>query len=440
MSEALKTKAEQAFLDTFKDVAPTLPGGDKVLSARKAAMATFRDVGLPHRRIEAWKYTDLRNVVDDVLPFVGSAIKDVPSADQVSQALGPFANVDAHLVVFVDGRYSKSLSKVSNVAGLEVGSLADRLESGASDDAALRLDDPENGVLALNSAFAQDGCVIDVLDGARIEKPVLVAHVRNSNSAGWSAARNIIRVGKAAEICVVEAFVGARGAANTGQVNTACNVDVGDGARLHHVKCVRDGDGITHLSNWNVSIGTEATYRGFAFTDGIGLARNEVMATFEGEGAVLNMSGVFLARGHEHVDNTIVVDHKVPGCESRELFKGVLDNRARGVVQGKVIVRPDAQKTDGKQMAQALMLSPDTEFDSKPELEIYADDVVCGHGSTVDDLDSDLMFYCRSRGIPEGQARALLVQSFIGEAVAMVENEPLADALMDMVGQWLEKL
>jgi len=142
-------------------------------------------------------------------------------------------------------------------------------------------------------------------------------------------------------------------------------------------------------------------------------------------------------RGHEHVDTTLVVDHAVPRCESRELFKGVLDGHGRGVFQGKVIVRPDAQKTDGKQMSQALMLSEDAEFDSKPELEIFADDVVCGHGTTSAELDPDLLFYCRSRGIPESEARALMIESFIGEAIDKVENTELHAALMTLATNWL---
>ena len=154
-----------------------------------------------------------------------------------------------------------------------------------------------------------------------------------------------------------------------------------------------------------------------------------MFATFKGEGAKLDISGLFLGRGTEHIDTTLVVDHAVPGCESRELFKGVLADRARGVFQGKVIVRPDAQKTDGKQMAQALMLSEDAEFDSKPELEIYADDVVCGHGSTAAEIDEDMLFYLRSRGIPLEEARALLIESFIGEAIDKVEDERLREAL-----------
>jgi len=168
--------------------------------------------------------------------------------------------------------------------------------------------------------------------------------------------------------------------------------------------------------------------------------RNNLFVTFKGEGAKLDISGAFLGRGAEHVDTTLVVDHAVPGCESRELFKGVLADKAHGVFQGKVIVRPDAQKSDGKQMAQVLMLSQDAEFDSKPELEIHADDVVCGHGSTAAEIDEDLLFYMRSRGIPTAEARALLIESFIVEAIDKVGDERVRAALAGIATRRLASL
>jgi Fe-S cluster assembly protein SufD len=194
---------------------------------------------------------------------------------------------------------------------------------------------------------------------------------------------------------------------------------------------------VTHLANWIVTLGEAVNYRGFHMTAGAALARSQIFATYKGQHSKLDMSGVFLGRGSDHIDTTLVVDHAVPHCVSRELFKGVLDDRARGIFQGKVIVRPDAQKSDGKQMAQVLMLSPDAEFDSKPELEIYADDVVCGHGSTAAEIDEDLLFYCRSRGIPEAEARAMLIESFIGEALERVEHEGLREAMAAVALEWL---
>jgi Fe-S cluster assembly protein SufD len=169
------------------------------------------------------------------------------------------------------------------------------------------------------------------------------------------------------------------------------------------------------------------------------LLRNELAIVFKGKRAKLDVSGAMLGAGSQHLDTTLFVDHEAPGGVSRELFKSVLDGRARAVFQGKIIVRPNAQKTDGKQMAQALMLSPEAEFDSKPELEIYADDVACGHGSTCAEIDPDLIFYCRTRGIPEKEARALLVRSFIAEAVDKVEDEGVREALMAMADGWLQQ-
>ena len=214
-------------------------------------------------------------------------------------------------------------------------------------------------------------------------------------------------------------------------------MQLGEGASLSHIKVATDLGSVTHLANWLVELGGESSYRAFQYTSSVGVARNQLRATFKGEHAKLDISGVFLGRKSEHIDTTLFVDHAVPHGESRELFKGVLDGEARGIFQGKVIVRPDAQKTDGKQMAQALMLSETAEFDSKPELEIYADDVVCGHGSTAAELDHDLLFYLRARGIPLDQARALLIQSFIGEAIAKVDNTALREALMEEAETWL---
>ena len=169
------------------------------------------------------------------------------------------------------------------------------------------------------------------------------------------------------------------------------------------------------------------------------MARNQIFVAFDGENTKLDLSGVFLGRGRDHIDTTLVVDHAVPSCESRELFKGVLDDRSRGVFQGKIIVQQIAQKTDGKQMSQGLLLSPDAEFDSKPELEIFADDVACGHGATCTELDKDLMFYCESRGIPPDIARGLLIESFIGEAVEKIDDETIVEAVMEFARGWLSK-
>ncbi len=200
---------------------------------------------------------------------------------------------------------------------------------------------------------------------------------------------------------------------------------------------INNQDGSIHLGRTVARLGANANYRPFQLVTGEGLTRNDLNVTFRGQHSSFDLGAAQLLRGRGHADVTLVVDHAVPHCTSRELVKNVLGDQSRGVFQGKVIVRPDAQKTDGKQMAQALMLSPDAEFDSKPELEIYADDVVCGHGSTVAEIDPELVFYLQSRGIPRATAQAMLIESFVGEAIDKAEPEGVQDALRTLAQQWL---
>lgn len=434
----LKSKAEQALSEAFGAAAAELPGSAEIRQLRLDAMGRFGALGLPHRRVEAWKYTDLRNLMKEVLPAPAKA--PVLKLAEIEAALGPLAAVEAHRVVFVDGQYAPDLSALVADEQVTVASLATLLDS---DTSAVELLDvsgrDDDAVLALNTAYAADGAVVDIAPLATLEKPVLLVFVRASETPAFVAARNVVRVGEGAIASVIEAHVTLPKAAKDFQLNAATKVIVGKGAKLSHVKIALETGGGVHLSNWLTELGPDADYAGFHFTSGTGLARNQVGVVFAGDGAKIDISGAFLARHGEHIDTTLVVDHAVPQCISRELFKGVLEDHARGIFQGKVIVRPDAQKTDGKQMAQVLMLSPDCEFDSKPELEIYADDVVCGHGSTSADLDEDLIFYCRARGIPEAEARALLIESFIGEALEKVEHEGLREALGVLAHAWLRR-
>jgi Fe-S cluster assembly protein SufD len=435
----LKTKAEQALTETFAAVADKLPGGEAVAKVRSAAIGRFGTLGLPHRRIEAWKYTDLRAALKEALPPLIGAPAAVGKAE-LDAALGPLAAIDATRLVFVDGAYVASLSGIDQLSGVAGAPLAHALAGEADDADLLRLNSGfEDPVLALNTAYATDGAVIGIAKRAKLLKPLLLVFARASRAPHMLATRNVVSVGDGAEATIIEAFVDLPGAAAEAQHTSVTELDVGAHANVLHVKCAVDKGRATQLVHWVVDVGADADYRAFQFTAGVGLVRNELGITFKGEGARIDLSGAFLARANEHIDTTLVVDHAVPRCMSRELFKGVLADEARGVFQGKVIVRPDAQKSDGKQMAQVLMLSPNAEFDSKPELEIYADDVVCGHGSTSADLDEAQLFYCRARGIPEDEARALLIESFIGEALAKVEREDVREALSELARSWLSE-
>jgi Fe-S cluster assembly protein SufD len=433
-----RTKAEQAFPEMFEAVAARLPGDATVAEARKAAIGAFVGRGLPHRRLEAWKYTDLRSALKDALPpALGEATQ--ATRQEIDAALEGLAALDAYRVVFVNGAHRRQLSTGAGVEGFEVVALASALAEGRDAGAAPATAEGQEAVVALNTAFATDGAVVRVAEGVRLAKPLLLVFVRAGGEPRLVTVRNRIDIGAGAEATVIEAHVALPGAAS-GQANVLSQVTLGKGAGLLHAKCTLDGAGSTHLAGWQATLGADAAYRAFQLTAGTGLVRNHLAATFAGEGGRLDLAGCFLGRDAEHVDTTLVIDHAVPGCTSRELVKGVLADRARGVFQGKVIVQPDAQKSDGKQMAQALMLSEEAEFDSKPELEILADDVVCGHGSTAAQLDESLLFYLRSRGIPVPEARALLIESFVGEAFDKIADERLREALLSIAKGRLARL
>lgn len=436
----MKTKAEQAISESFEAAAEKLPGTDVVRERRAQAIGAFSGLGLPHRRIEEWKYTDLRANVKEIFPAALDNATPLTIAELIV-ALGPLAHVDAHRIVFVNGHHRAELSDLDAADGFKIAALGDLLASATEDVSAALVSTPEGGdaVETLNTAFMTDGAVVRVIEGATATKPLLIVFVRTGGEASSVAVRNFVTVEAGASATVIEAHVVLPGATPDVQLNALTEVSVGKRATLHHAKVAVDDGKALHLSNCDVTLEADATYRNFQFSAGLGLARNGLNVVFEGDGGKIDLSGAYLAQRAEHIDTTLVVDHAVPRCESRELFKGVLEDHGRGVFQGKIIVRPDAQKTDGKQMSQALMLSEDAEFNSKPELEIYADDVVCGHGTTVAELDPDLLFYCRSRGIPEKEARALMIESFIGEAIEKVENEQLRDALAAYATRWLER-
>lgn len=438
-TQVAKTPAEIAFAEEFDRIGTKLPGGRAVGAARRAAMASFRERGLPHRRIEEWKYTDLRNVLKDPLPLAIADDADV-SAKEIDDALGAFAAIDAHRVVLVNGHYRATLSRVGATAGIDIRPLGTTLRT-MEDAAAVRiLKSPapsEEAVGALNAALATDGVIISAGEGARSDKPILIVHVTAGKEARQAVVRHTVAALDGAELTVVELYLRLAGA-TPAHVNAATEIGIGRGAKVRHLMVTRGAN--IHVSSAAPTIGPDATYAAFHFTSDSDVVRNQSFPLFAGEGGKLDFSGVMLGIGKSHCDTTLVIDHAVPACESRELFKSVLSDRARAVFQGKVIVRPDAQKTDGKQMAQALMLSEDAEFDSKPELEIYADDVICGHGTTCAEIDPAMMFYLRTRGIPKPQARALLIESFIGEALEKIEDEALREALADMSRSWLHKL
>lgn len=355
---------------------------------------------LPHRRMEEWRWTDLRQLVDRPYPPRVDVKADAREIERLVKS-SPFSGIAATRHIFVNGSGD----------GVAPGSISEA-------------DDP---LLRLNHAFATGGAKLKLIGS--VDTPVELVLVATNAEARTIATRNIIEVAAGATATLIETHVGE----GPYLANPVTEIILGEGARLDRVKVERESGEALHLSHVHATLAKDAVLRDFTFTSGARVSRQNGTYTFAGHGADARVTGAYLLSGKQHADTRLVVDHAVPHCLSRELFKCVMDGQSRGIFQGKVIVRKHAQKTDGKQSSHALLLSETAEFDTKPELEIFADDVVCGHGATSGDLDHDHLFYLKSRGIPEKEARTMLIEAFVGEAFEAVEHEGIRDALTALV-------
>jgi Fe-S cluster assembly protein SufD len=431
----IKTAAETALAVNFAAARRALPGAAAVAALREDAFRRFESDGLPHRRIEEWKYTDLRALMREARPLAG--MPDAATKARAKDTIATLASIAARRIVFVDGAFAPELSDLAALeAGLTVRSLAQALAAGDPDVTAHlgKVVPTADIAVALNTAFMGDGAVIHVAAGAALARPI---HLVFANSGGEPASvfiRSLVVIERGARAMLVESHLGS----GEHQVNTALELHVGEEAHVDHVKITGGGAGALHISTLMAAIGAHARFNEFLFTAGAAVVRNQLFVRFDGEGAIAGIRGASLLNGRQHADTTLVADHAVPACTSREMFKSVLDGEGRSVFQGKIIVRPHAQKTDAKMATHALLLSDTAEADNKPELEIFADDVQCGHGATSGELDEDLLFYLQARGIPAKEAEALLIQAFVGEAVEGIEHAGLRDALMDQVVAWLK--
>jgi Fe-S cluster assembly protein SufD len=433
----IKTAAETSLAEAFAAVKTRLPGKGAVALRREEAFSRFEKQGLPHRRVEEWKYTDLRALMRDAKPLAQGP--DAGSKLRAKMAGSLVAGVDARRIVFAEGGFVPELSDLTGLEhGLSITSLAQALAQGDA-DVMVRLGAPgpaESDVAAaLNTAFMGDGAVIRVADGAALARPIHLVFSHGGDKATIAFTRSLVVVGKGAQVTLIESHEGPDKLDY--QVNTALDFFVGDRARVERVKIGGDGSSALHIATLAATIGANVAFNDFTFTLGGEVTRNQLFVRCAGEGSTVGLRGANLLRSHQHSDTTLVLDHAVPGCNSREVFKSVLDDESRGVFQGKIIVRAGAQKTDARMMTNALLLSDAAEADNKPELEIFADDVQCGHGATAGALDENLKFYLMARGIPESEAESLLIQAFVGEAVEAVSHEGVKDALMAAVVRWL---
>ncbi|WP_439400630.1 Fe-S cluster assembly protein SufD [Bradyrhizobium sp. DASA03068] len=426
-----KTGGGRAVSDLFASAEGRLPGSPDVAAVRREAFETYERLGLPHRRIEEWKYTDLRALVGEMLPL--AAAPDSAALKRAADAVKAHAIAGARKLVLVDGVFAVELSDVKAIAS-EVS--FETLRETLDNDAGLLKTASSDAVIALNAAMATDGVVLSIADGAQLSAPIQIIHIATAASTS-AFTRSQIAVGKGVRVTIVETFVAAE--AKAYQVNDAVIVSVGDNADVAHIRLMDDAPDAVNVTSQFVTIGANVKFNFFNMTTGAAVSRLQGFITLAGEGSELSANGVNLLKKTEHGDTTLVVDHAVPNCVSREIFRAVIDDRAHSVFQGRIIVRPDAQKTDGKMMTRALLLSDEAEADNKPELEIFADDVSCGHGATAGALDESLLFYLKARGLPEKQAQALLIQAFVGEAIEQIADDTLREHVIGIAERWLER-
>jgi len=410
----------------------TLSMPDGASEAREAALGRVRAMGLPTRRDEYWRYTDPASLTQANAPR--AAVFAPPNEVPV------FKYIDRLKVVFVDGVFSPEKSDDLTMAGLEIGRLSDALSKdihwarefyGTRETAGQ--DPVARPLAALNTAFATDGIVIRATGKA--EKPVALIYL-HSEERSDAILHHLVRVEPGAELTVLE--VGPAAA----RFNEVMEIDVARGGAFHHVRAQgRDHErrAVTHIF---ARVGADALYKSFTTTANGVMTRNEHVIEIVGDNASAHVAGAALGDGANapfHHDDTVFVTHDAVGCESRQVFKKVLRNGAEGVFQGKILVKSGAQKTDGYQISQALLLDGDSSFQAKPELEIYADDVICSHGSTTGAIDEEALFYLRSRGVATEQATDLLVLAFLAEAIEEISDEALRDDIRARLEEWLAR-
>ena len=403
----------EAFLARFRGLRDRLPGD---AGARDRAALAFTASGLPSVRNEAWRYTSLRPLADTQFQEPLTEVSQAP-------VLGPLP--DLPRLVLVDGRYQPGLSNPPK--GIVLSTFADAPAFDGADTAL--------PMVALNTMLAEDGLVLEVPAGVDAGTVLMLAIAPDGHRPIDFHPRHRITLGAGARLTILEV---ARGE-GTYLHNAVTTATVGDGASLTHVRLQEEGRDAFHLNTTFATVAASGTYDAFVLTLGARLARTEVHARLQGSGGAIHLNGAQLLTGSQHGDITTVVAHDAPGCSSRQTVKNVLDGRSRGVFQGRIEVARAAQKTDGYQMNQALLLSPNAEIDCKPQLEIFADDVKCSHGATVGELDAAQLFYLRSRGVPEAEARGILVRAFLTEALEAVTDDTARTMLDQAIAAWWER-
>lgn len=410
-----------------------------VEEARRRGMERFEDTGLPTLRDEDWRFTSLARLRETAWPLGPG---EAGALDPGHLDAFRFADLPGPFLVFVDGRFAPGLSRPGGLpAGVEAGSLADAVRDRRE------LVEPHLGRLAeqrpeaftsLGTAFLEDGLFVHVPRGVAVEGAVHALFVTTPGAPTMCHPRNLVLVDREARLSVIEDYVSLDEAASF--TNALSEVIVGDGAHCEHLVIERESEAAVSVNTVHCEQGRDTSFASHSALLGGGIVRNNVYPVLRGEGGWSLLNGFYVPHGHQHHDTFMVVHHAAPHCDSRQFYRGILDDRARAVFSGRIVVHEGAQKTDAKQTNMNLLLSDDALVDTKPQLEIYADDVKCTHGATVGQVDAEGVFYLRSRGIPDEIARGLMIFAFVNEVLERIEHEPVRAELRRLLEQRLPGL
>lgn len=408
-----RTAAEELLLETFATHGEALPG-DASVKAKRQSAADIIGRGFPTRRVESWHYTDLRRLLAKVAAF---------SQPSGAVALEPLLDGSSVLAV-LNGKAGAP----SEVVGVFVTSLAAKLADGSL-AANLAIDESDDTIGAINATFVADGLVLDIPAGAAIAQPI---ELQNVQSGGHAHARFVVNIGEGAKATIVERQTGS----GTALVSSVSELKVADGAEILWIILQDQPEDTDYLGQIKATIGGNAKVTLFIMNTGAKFARQEVRVRMEGQHSQFHLRGVNLLAGDTHSDVTMVLDHAAPDTVSTETIRNIITGKADGVFQGMIRVAQIAQKTDAKMVCNTLLLSDEGGFSTKPELEIFADDVVCGHGATITEIEKDYLFYLMARGIDEKTARGLLVKAFLAEVIEELEDEQFIEVLEARLDHW----
>ena len=411
---------------------------DWLQALRAQGMARFEALGFPTTKNEDWHFTSVAPIAEQTFR---PAVTEKTGVSSEGSTAGMVARADLkrftfgqpgwHTLVFVNGEFSDNLSSYARLGEqVRVTSLAKAIRSGIGrpERHLGKIAAFENHAFtALNTAFIRDGAFIELQADAVVERPIHLIFVSEGEGEAISHPRNLIVAAQNSRASIIESYISIRDSCYF--TNAVTEISLGEGARVDHYKIQRESEKSFHVGTTQIRQARDSQLHSFSFAVGGFLARTNIYTSLDGDAATCTLNGLYLADGVQHIDNQTSIEHIAPNCPSHEIYKGVLDGRSHGVFNGKVYVHPEAQKTDGKQTNNNLLLSPAARVDTKPQLEIFADDVKCTHGATVGRLDEIAMFYLNSRGIGPEMARTLLTYAFAADVLEKIALQPLKEEL-----------